>query len=236
MKLMKLVLPLFLLAGAGEAQAQIVVCLDADGDGYAPIHCGGSDCDDTDPRRFPGNVEVCDAEGLDEDCDPTTFGQRDQDGDGFIDSTCTNVDASGNYYSGNDCDDHNRSVHPNATEVCNGIDDNCDAAVDDGVSHAYYVDSDGDGFADSAAASVQACAAPAGYTDRTGDCDDALASIVPGAQICDPAGTTKDLLICQGDQGYVAASCGQRQRCLPQPNGLGVCVCKNGIRNNGNCR
>ena len=31
---------------------------DADGDGVLAIECGGGDCDDADPARFPGNVEV----------------------------------------------------------------------------------------------------------------------------------------------------------------------------------
>ena len=60
---------------------------DADGDGaYASI-CGGDDCDDLDPDRYPGNTEVCNA-GRDEDCDPKTGGNRDSDGDGYPDSDC----------------------------------------------------------------------------------------------------------------------------------------------------
>lgn len=66
------------------------VAPDGDGDGVASIDCGGSDCDDSDPNRFPGNVEVCDEDGHDEDCDPRTFGTRDSDGDGHIDMRCKN--------------------------------------------------------------------------------------------------------------------------------------------------
>ena len=52
------------------------------------MHCGGNDCDDRDPNRFPGNPEVCDPRGIDEDCDPKTVGEVDKDGDGFISSLC----------------------------------------------------------------------------------------------------------------------------------------------------
>lgn len=61
---------------------------DADGDGYAAVACGGNDCDDTDPERSPGLTEICDAQGNDEDCDTSTVGDRDLDGDGYIDAMC----------------------------------------------------------------------------------------------------------------------------------------------------
>lgn len=50
------------------------VCPDRDGDGARAMHCGGDDCDDNDPKRYPGNVEIWDERNLDEDCDDNTSG------------------------------------------------------------------------------------------------------------------------------------------------------------------
>ena len=66
------------------------------------------------------------------------------------------VDADGDgSHEGTDCDDTDPLVNPDAAEVCNGIDDNCDDFVDDadpaidpGSYTDYYPDADGDGFGD----------------------------------------------------------------------------------------
>ena len=63
-------------------------CEDRDGDGYAAMSCGGTDCDDNDNRRSPGLEEVCDERGIDEDCDATTVGDLDRDNDGFVSWMC----------------------------------------------------------------------------------------------------------------------------------------------------
>lgn len=64
---------------------------DKDGDGEPSIECGGADCDDNDRNRAPARSEVCDERDVDEDCNPTTFGDRDLDGDGYIDANCRNI-------------------------------------------------------------------------------------------------------------------------------------------------
>ncbi|HJL20129.1 MAG TPA: MopE-related protein [Sandaracinaceae bacterium LLY-WYZ-13_1] len=99
---------------------------DADGDGRDSLSCGGDDCDDDDASRYPGNSEVCDSAGHDEDCVEDTYGDRDEDGDGFVDSACCNGDRCGS-----DCDDSSSSISPTASESCNGVDDDCDDAVDE---------------------------------------------------------------------------------------------------------
>ncbi|WP_196140311.1 putative metal-binding motif-containing protein [Aliikangiella sp. G2MR2-5] len=122
------------------------VTADADGDGIDSIACGGSDCDDNDPNRYPGNVEVADGRGHDEDCDPSTHGGRDLDGDGFESATAFNLDAGGTRISGLDCDDTRADVNPATSEVCDGIDNNCDGVIDEGVKIEYFQDKDRDLF------------------------------------------------------------------------------------------
>ena len=57
----------------------------------------------------------------------------DADGDGY--GVCPNCNTtSGCTYDGNDCDDNNASIHPGATEICNGVDDNCNGQIDENLA------------------------------------------------------------------------------------------------------
>lgn len=94
---------------------------DQDGDGFVRIGCGGNDCNDQDRYSWAGNVEVCDAEGHDEDCDPTTYGRRDHDGDSEDDIRCFNRDEDGTVYHGTDYDDNNPAVR-RGSMICDGPD------------------------------------------------------------------------------------------------------------------
>lgn len=80
-------------AGSEQSESEdrcVTTQVDVDGDGAASVNTGGDDCDDQDAARFPGNVEVCDAQGRDEDCDVATVGLRDADGDGHNSAQCFN--------------------------------------------------------------------------------------------------------------------------------------------------
>lgn len=118
---------------------------------------------------------------------------RDSDSDGFGDpndsqSICGDNNPDGYVANNADCDDTNAAINPNATEVCNGIDDNCSGSVDDvtdpNLLTTYYEDFDGDSYGNLNSATA-ACSAPAGYVEQIGDCNDRVASIYPGAtEVC----------------------------------------------------
>lgn len=178
------------------------VARDADGDGADALECGGTDCDDQDPNRFPGNVEFCDDEGHDEDCDERTFGFRDQDRDGVGDALCCNKTDKGEPLCGTDCDDQNATVSPQSTEACDQLDNDCDGEIDEGVQVILTQDRDGDGFGDAGrnAKKVEACpSSKQGYVDDASDCDDENSEVNPSAlEYCD-AGESPVDENCNGD-------------------------------------
>ncbi len=178
-----------LLMGEGECGT------DQDGDGFTEQ---AGDCDDRDPAVHPGAAEVCD--GVDNDCDDqvdegyTTRWYTDQDGDGYGDPGGEVVSCdqpAGMVSQGGDCDDEDKEVHPAGLEICNGQDDNCDGAVDEGTS--WFVDRDGDGFG-----SDPACETGDGTVQARGDCDDRDPAIHPGAEDAVADGVDQD---CGGTAG-----------------------------------
>ncbi len=173
---------------AQSCETDCSVSGDADGDGVDSMDCGGDDCDDSDDTRYPGNTEICDAEGHDEDCDPMTVGDTDMDGDGVVDAACCNEDSSGTLLCGTDCDDSRPDVSGTAVEACDGADNDCDGDIDEGVLSTWYEDSDGDGFASMAgdAEIMMACEQPTGFAAMRTDCDDSSAASNPSApEVCD---------------------------------------------------
>ncbi|MED5372951.1 MAG: putative metal-binding motif-containing protein [Myxococcota bacterium] len=141
--------------------------------------------------------DICD--GLDDDGDgridedaPTQTWHADLDGDGFGDPAAPHLSCaqpSDHVQDDSDCDDTQASVFPGADEICDGIDEDCDALIDesptDGAS--WYADLDGDGFGAGEATLSETCEPPPeGYSFSDTDCDDGDASIHPDAtEICD---------------------------------------------------
>jgi hypothetical protein len=58
-----------------------------------------------------------------------------------------------------------------SNEACNGVDDDCDQVIDEGVSGTFYLDADGDGRG-SPDDSVTGCDVPDGYVKNDLDSDD----------------------------------------------------------------
>lgn len=146
--------------------------VDADMDGFTE----NDDCDDTNADIYPGAPDEP-YDGVDADCAGDS--DFDADGDGF------DSDA----YDGDDCDDANDQVFPGGTEMCDGLDGDCDGIADSPLptdAQIWYADTDGDRFGDPDTAVVD-CAAPEEHVADGTDCDDGNSAVYPGAPtvVCD---------------------------------------------------
>ncbi|MCB9743499.1 MAG: putative metal-binding motif-containing protein [Alphaproteobacteria bacterium] len=170
---------------------------DNDGDGFAACE----ECDDANPYVNPGAAEVCndvddDCDGLIDDADDsldassgqTFYADGDGDGYGAPLNTAEACEAPEGYVSDNtDCDDGEAAVYPGATELCNGVDDDCDGDSDEpdaADAASWYADGDGDSYGDASSVEVS-CEQPSGYVADDQDCDDGDAAVNPGAtELC----------------------------------------------------
>ena len=192
--------------------AKCVLFIDRDGDGFGgekevfdydcpgdDIPTGysrkGGDCNDNNRYVNPKADELCN--GIDDNCDGITdpknskdcnryYKDLDYDGAGTDEYQCLCV-SEGDFRAleRGDCNDNNPKVHPEAREICNGIDDNCNGETDEGENTAgcrpFYRDSDGDGFG--IGDDSKCLCKPSGLfsAEKTGDCNDNNPAIYPGA-------------------------------------------------------
>ncbi len=182
---------------------------DADGDGFGVTEgfiqaCDApegftdndTDCDDENGDVYPGAPEVCDE--VDNNCDEVvdppesddaTTWYRDADSDTFGNADVTETSCWGSegfVADDSDCDDTDPTVNPDATESCDGEDEDCDGTIDEGFdTETYYHDYDGDGYGDPADSLVH-CERPASYVTDSSDCDDSNYWRNPGLpELCD---------------------------------------------------
>lgn len=129
----------------------------------------------------------------------------DQDNDGFNRTGCG---------AQLDCNDNNANIHPNASEVCDGVDNNCNGQIDEGF------DQDGDG-----------------YKTCQGDCNDNDSSIYPGAsEVCDDGPDNN----CDGYADCNDTNCNTAPNCEIGPDGCTLlqrqaCESINHLCHNGLC-
>lgn len=161
-----------------------------------------TDCAPEDPAIHRGATEICDAADVDEDCDgfaDDADGQgaegklvwypdndRDGQGDATVAGSAPMCSAPGAPMVSNhdDCDDTDADVYTGAPEVCDGKDNDCDEVIDNYATDAFltYDDVDRDGFGTPGTNRYSCDGTPeAGRSATADDCDDANASVHPGA-------------------------------------------------------
>ena len=102
--------------------------------------------------------------------------------------------------AGQDCNDKDPEIHPGAAERCDGVDNDCDGDIDEGVKITAYPDADLDGFG-AIGAGQEVCEAQGGFVLDGTDCDDSDDTIYPGA-VEDCSDVDRD---CDGDPTRLSA-------------------------------
>ena len=146
-----------------------------DGDCSDKNLCNGVEtCDTSSHKCMVGMPLSCDDSDVctDDSCLPATGCSHvkiDVDGDGFGPGKAC----------GGDCNDGDPKINPGQKEICNGIDDNCNGFIDEGVTITCYKDGDGDGHGDPASPK-DLCVCGSGYVTSKDDCYDGNNKVYPG--------------------------------------------------------
>ena len=125
--------------GFGDANTSQASCSQPGG-GTVTYIADDTDCDDSTSATYPGADEYCD--GVDTDCDGTLdeddaldaltwYGDGDGDGYGSGTGTASCSQPSSTASIDGDCDEGDSAINPGASEVCDGVDNDCDSSVDE---------------------------------------------------------------------------------------------------------
>jgi hypothetical protein len=143
-----------------------------------------------------------------------TLSAEDSDGDTYI------ATSSG----GTDCDDSRDTIHPGHSELCDGLDNDCDGLTDEEGGTRWYPDQDGDGFGDREATPLVSCTKPTGppsYVADNTDCRDSDPAAFPrpdtAETLCNDVDDDCDGVV---DDGFPAKGTACSQPC---PGGTYVC-------------
>lgn len=117
--------------------------------------------------------EICD--GLDNDCDGSVDEDLSTPFATLTEGVCFDAVKECGGVSGWQDPDYG-SDYEVVESSCDGLDNDCDGDVDEGLTTRYYLDVDGDGYGD-ALSFVDSCGVPAGYVLDNTDCDDSDGSI-----------------------------------------------------------
>ena len=128
-----------------------------------------------------------------------TPGGGDDSGGGTTDTGPPPTDDDGDgWFTPEDCNDYDEEIHPDATEVCDGLDNDCNGIIDvnDAIdTSTWFKDGDGDGYGDPAG-ELATCSQPPGFVADGTDCDDADPATNPGAaEVCSDGADNN----CNGD-------------------------------------
>jgi large repetitive protein len=175
--------------------ASILFYGDEDADGYGTAFFYIPHCNLTLAGHVRNNFDCDDSDANVGDC--LEQGSGDADGDGSLDAA--------------DCNDTNPAINPSATELCNGVDDNCNNDIDEGVVKPnYYTDGDGDGFG--AGTATPSCTAISGKVTNALDCNDSNPSI----------GDCNSVIDADGDGSPTGVDCNDNNAAI-KPGATEIC-------------